>query len=89
MRLDIEGNLYICAGINAPRGPHESNEVPPGVYIVRPSGELVGRIPIPEDVITNIAFGGRDGRTIYVTAGRNVYTARVKIPGQVAYPQWT
>lgn len=88
MRLDIEGNLYICAGITAPRGPHESNEAPPGVYIVRPSGELIGRIPIPEDVITNIAFGGRDGRTIYVTAGRNVYTARVKIPGQVAYPQW-
>ncbi|MBL8829267.1 MAG: SMP-30/gluconolactonase/LRE family protein [Planctomycetaceae bacterium] len=89
MRLDVEGNLYICAGITAPRGPHESADALPGVYVVRPSGELVGRIPIPEDVITNIAFGGRDGRTIYVTSGRYVYTTRVKIPGQVAYPRWS
>lgn len=89
MRLDVEGNLYICAGILQPRGPHESAEAPPGVYVVRPSGELVGRIPIPEDVITNIAFGGKDGRTIYVTAGRHVFTTRVKIPGQVSWPRWS
>ncbi len=30
MRLDVEGNLYICAGITAPRGPHESADAPPG-----------------------------------------------------------
>jgi gluconolactonase len=89
MRLDIEGNLYIAAGIITPRGPHESTDVPPGIYIVRPDGAIQGRIPIPEDVLTNLAFGGKDGRTLYITAGKNVYTTRVKIPGQVAFPKWS
>ncbi|MBP88727.1 MAG: gluconolactonase [Planctomycetaceae bacterium] len=89
MRLDIEGNLYIAAGISSPRGPHESNEVPPGIYIVSPAGELKGRIPIPEDVLTNLAFGGEDGRTLYITAGKTLFTTRVAVPGQVAYPNWS
>lgn len=89
MRLDTEGNLYVAAGIMNPRGGHETNEVPPGIYVISPLGELKARIPIGEDVITNIAFGGPDGRTIYVTAGKTLYTARVAIPGQVAFPQWS
>lgn len=89
MRLDMEGNLYIAAGIALPRGEHETEDVPPGVYVVSPSGELQGRIPIYEDVITNLAFGGKDGRTLFVTAGKTVFTTRVKIPGQVAFPNWT
>lgn len=88
MRLDIEGNLYIAAGITTARGPHETNEVPPGIYIVSPAGELKGRIPIPEDVLTNLAFGGKDGRTLYITAGKTLFTTRVAIAGQVAFPTW-
>jgi gluconolactonase len=88
MRLDIEGNLYIAAGITTARGPHETNEVPPGIYIVSPAGELKGRIPIPEDVLTNLAFGGKDGRTLYITAGKTLFTTRVTIAGQVAFPTW-
>ena len=88
MRLDMEGNLYIAAGVQHARGPHETDEVPTGVYVVTPQGQLLGRIPIPEDVITNLAFGGDDGRTIYVTAGKTLFTARVATPGQVAWPKW-
>ena len=88
MRLDIKGNLYIAAGINTPRGPHESAEVPSGIYVVQPDGTMLGRIPIAEDVLTNLAFGGSDGRTLFITAGRTVYTTRVNIPGQVAFPKW-
>jgi gluconolactonase len=84
----MEGNLYVAAGIHTPRGPHETADVPPGVYILTPQGELKARIPIPEDVITNLAFGGRDGRTLYITAGKTLFKTRVAIPGQVAYPKW-
>jgi gluconolactonase len=88
MRLDMEGNLYVAAGIISPRGPHETTDVPPGVYVITPKGDLKARIPIREDVITNVAFGGKDGRTLYVTAGKTLWTTRVNVPGQVAYPKW-
>ena len=89
MRLDTEGNLYIAAGINSARGSHEATTVPPGIYIILPSGEMHGRIPIPEDTITNLAFGGKDGKTIYVTAGKSIFTTRVNFPGQVSFPEWS
>jgi len=89
MRLDVEGNLYIAAGINNPRGQHETATVPPGIYIISPQGEMLGRIPIPEDTLTNLAFGGQDGKTIYVTAGKTIYTTRVGTPGQVSFPNWS
>ncbi|MEL0097682.1 MAG: SMP-30/gluconolactonase/LRE family protein [Planctomycetaceae bacterium] len=88
MRLDIEGNLYIAAGINTSRGPHESTTVPPGIYVISPQGKMKGRIPIPEDTLTNLAFGGADGKTIYVTAGKSIFTTRVTVPGQVSFPKW-
>lgn len=88
MRLDINGNLYIAAGLTTPRGPHEAPTVPAGIYIVTPDGDMLGRIPVPEDTLTNLAFGGDDGRTIYITAGKTIYTTRVNTPGQVSYPQW-
>jgi gluconolactonase len=88
MRLDTEGTLYVAAGIMSPRGPHESSDVPPGVYLISPHGELKGRIPIHEDLITNLAFGDADGMTLYITAGKTVFTTRVSVPGQVAFPTW-
>jgi gluconolactonase len=88
MRLDVEGNLYVAAGIMAPRGPHETTEVPPGIYIISSNGKMLGRIPIHEDLLTNLAFGGRDGKTLYVTAGKSIFRTRVKNAGQVAYPPW-
>ncbi|MGQ0635999.1 MAG: SMP-30/gluconolactonase/LRE family protein [Planctomycetaceae bacterium] len=81
MAVDREGNLYIAAGISRPRGNHESSEVPPGVYVLTPQGRLRGRIPIPEDVLTNCTFGGPDLRTLYVTAGKTLYSIGVEIPG--------
>ena len=88
MRLDLEGNLYVAAGIMSPRGPHETADVPPGIYVITPEGKLKHRIPILEDVLTNLAFGGPDGRTLYITAGKTLFTTRVAVPGQVAFPRW-
>jgi gluconolactonase len=89
MRLDQEGNLYVAAGILVPRRPWETIDVPPGIYVMTPEGTLLGRIPIHEDTITNLAFGGPDGRTLYITAGKTLFTTRVAVPGQVAFPRWS
>ncbi|HVX13973.1 MAG TPA: SMP-30/gluconolactonase/LRE family protein [Pirellulales bacterium] len=88
MRLDMEGNLYVAAGIFKPRHAGETADVPPAVYVMTPAGQLIGKIAIDEDVITNLAFGGTDGRTVYVTAGKTLFTTRVGVPGQVAWPKW-
>src|SRR4051794_27660604 len=60
LRLDVRGNLWVAAGINLPRHGGENTDVPAGVYVISPEGKLLGSIPIPEDVTTNLAFGGPD-----------------------------
>lgn len=83
MRVDRDGNLWVAAGINQPRGnPGESLDVPAGVYVISPAGKLLGRIPLPEDLVTNLAFGGPDGKTLYVTAGKTLYRVPVNAPGR-------
>ncbi|HZT81431.1 MAG TPA: SMP-30/gluconolactonase/LRE family protein, partial [Gemmataceae bacterium] len=86
MRLDTKGNLWVAAGILTPRGPGETTDVPPGVYVISPAGKLLGRIPINEDVITNLAFGGPDRKTLYVTAGKTLYKFPVQVAGYALYP---
>jgi gluconolactonase len=85
MAVDSQGNLYIAAGISRPRGPHESADVPPGIWIFNPQGGIQGRIPIPEDVLTNVTFGGDDLRSLYIAAGKTLFTIRVAIPGFVVH----
>lgn len=86
MRLDVQGNLWVAAGITTPRGPGETTDVPPGVYVIAPKGELLGRISIPEDLITNVAFGGPGLKTLYVTAGKTLYKFPVNVAGAMVYP---
>lgn len=81
MRLDIRGNLWVAAGIMLPRTAGETADVPPGIYVITPRGELLGRIPIPEDVITNLAFGGPGRKTLYVTAGKAIFKVPVAVAG--------
>jgi len=85
MAVDQQGNLWIAAGIAAPRGPHESADVPPGIWIVTPAGDIQGRIPIPEDVLTNVTFGGEDLQTLFVAAGKTLFSIRVAVPGFVVH----
>ena len=86
MRLDMKGNLWVAAGILNPRNPNESADVPPGVYVITPQGKLLGRIPVPEDVITNLAYAGPQRKTLYVTAGKTVYRIPVQVSGYALYP---
>jgi gluconolactonase len=67
MKVDVEGRVY-CTG-------------PGGTWVFAPDGERLGIIRTPE-VPANVAFGGPDLRTLFLTARTSVYTLRVKVPGQ-------
>jgi gluconolactonase len=81
MSIDTQGNLYASAGMNQLRGTSETLDTKTGVYVISPQGKLLKFIPIPEDFITNNAFGGSDMKTLYVTAGKTLYKVRTEIPG--------
>ena len=81
MSVDTAGNLYAAAGMHATRNTSETLDTKCGVYVISPQGKLLKFIPIPEDYITNTAFGGADMKTLYVTAGKTIYTFRTDIAG--------
>ena len=81
MSIDTAGNLYASAGLNASRGTSETLDTKAGVYVISPQGKLLRFIPVPEDTITNNAFGGPDMKTLYITAGKTLYKVRVEIAG--------
>lgn len=86
LRVDIKGNLWVAAGISVERGPGESLDVPPAIYVISPAGLLLGSIPVPENLITNCAFGGPDRQTLYVTAGKTLYRIPTSVAGHVVAP---
>ena len=89
LRLDERGNLWVAAGIAIPRNAGETADVPPGVYVMTPRGELIGRIPIPEDLCTNLAFGGPDRKLLHVTAGKTIYKIPTAVAGASSFPSRT
>jgi gluconolactonase len=86
MRLDRAGNLWVAAGVLKPRHAHETGDVKTGIHVISPAGKLLGRIPIPEDVLTNLTFGGADFKTLFVTSGKTVFRIDVDVPGYSLYP---
>jgi gluconolactonase len=81
MSVDSQGNLYASAGMHRSRNTAETLDTQCGVYVISPEGKLLKFIPIPEDYITNNAFGGPDMKTLYITAGKTLYKVRTEIPG--------
>jgi gluconolactonase len=66
IRVDKKGNIY-GAG-------------PGGVWIISPEGKHIGTIKVPERV-SNVGWGDKDGKTLYITASTSVYRIRVKVAG--------
>ncbi|MCC6863073.1 MAG: SMP-30/gluconolactonase/LRE family protein [Bryobacterales bacterium] len=79
--IDSRGNLFAAAGLHRRRGTSETLDTKPGIHVFSPAGKLLRFIPIPEDTITNCAFGGPDLRTLYVTAGKTLFQVPVELPG--------
>ena len=51
-----------------------------GIRVIAPSGDVVGIVKTPE-VVRNLAFGGPDFRTLYLTPGGSLSKLEVKTPG--------
>jgi gluconolactonase len=51
-----------------------------GIQVFAGKGEYVGTIPMPRGA-SNVAFSGRDKRTLYITAGDSLYRLRMVAQG--------
>jgi gluconolactonase len=70
MKVDREGNIYVTDG--------------GGLWVLDPAGRHLGTVPFPQ-ATTNLAFGGPDYQTIYVTARTGLYSIRVNVPGRPVF----
>jgi gluconolactonase len=64
MKCDAQGNVWVCG--------------PGGVWVYSIRGELVGKLRIPE-LVGNLAWGGPDWRTLFLTATHSVYAVETKV----------
>jgi gluconolactonase len=81
LTVDRYGNLYVAAGLNILRGTAETLDTKAGIHVFSPNGERLRIIPVREDSVTNVTFGGEDLRTLYITAGKTVFTVENDIAG--------
>ena len=70
MEIDSRGNLYITSQA--------------GIQVFDNTGGYIGTIQIPS-FISNLAFGGEDLKTLYITASGKVYSLKMNVPG-LRYP---
>ena len=68
LTIDVNGNLYLAGR---------------GVTIFNKSGEKIGNISVPEGWTANICFGGKDFKSLYITASKGLYRIRMKVKGVV------
>jgi len=66
IRVDKAGNIY-GAG-------------PGGVWIISPEGKHIGTFLLPE-VVSNVAWGDKDGKTLYITASTSIYRIKLNATG--------
>jgi len=66
MTLDEQGNLYLTGG---------------GVQVYGPDGTKIATIKVPEPP-ANVCFGGKDRRTLFITARKGLYAIRMNVRGQ-------
>ena len=83
LKMDRQGHLYVAAGLNKPNPPYET-KVPftGGIYVLSSKGKRIDFIPIPDDEVTNCAFGEDDLKTLFITAGGHLWSIRLKVAGR-------
>lgn len=64
--LDERGNLYLAGN---------------GVTVYDTAGNKIAHIPVPAKWTANLCFGGKDKRTLFLTASQYVFTIRMRVKG--------
>ena len=66
VKVDQQGNIYVSG--------------PGGLWVISPEGKHIGTIIAPKH-IHNMAWGGEDGKTLYLCARSGLYRMQLNIPG--------
>jgi gluconolactonase len=64
--IDANGNLYVAFSA--------------GIRIFTPDGRIISTISVPENP-TNCTFGGANMKTLYISAGKNIYSIELNTVG--------
>lgn len=66
MTIDSKGNIYLTGK---------------GVTVFDKKGTKIGQVPIEANWTANVCFGGKDRKTLFITAMDAVYGLQMKVPG--------
>jgi gluconolactonase len=77
MKRDAAGRIYVAAGTNKAT-KFETTRFKAGCYILSPSGRLLDFIATAPDEACNCAFGGKDGKTLFITSGGHLWSVPLK-----------
>jgi gluconolactonase len=66
MTIDEQGNVYLTGR---------------GVIVFDRGGKKVAQIDVPEPWTANVCFGGKDMKTLFITAGTGFYAIRMSVKG--------
>jgi len=66
MTIDQQGNIYLTGK---------------GVTVFNPNGEQIAHIPVEAGWTANVCFGGKDMKTLFITASENLYSLKMNVAG--------
>jgi gluconolactonase len=66
MTIDDEGNVYLTGR---------------GVTVFDKTGKQIAHIAVAEPWTANVCFGGKDKKTLFITASKSLYALRMRMAG--------
>lgn len=66
MTIDSQGNIYLTGQ---------------GVTVFNQNGEKIEHIPVDARWTANVCFGGKDRKTLFITASESLFSLRMKVRG--------
>ena len=66
MTIDSEGNIYLTGQ---------------GVTVFNSEGKKISTISVPEEWTANVSIGGKDHKTLFITASMGLYAIKLRVKG--------